>query len=203
MNKAQTKKAANQANSKLWCISYTGYVWCLIHLKGLFVNWFNDEMLIGKNATTCTGVSTLKHTPLSLLYSLSWSADLLLSVIVSCQPLRPLKLLSREQKCALNIRAVRNSRNSSMATAGSGQSTAPKLFRQGSSSNGDKQKLIEIKGAYSESSHVLHLVFSFPPVCECSSCMIVIVIFKKQWNTDFQWSPTSNYTKYTYNIYTA
>ena len=26
MNKAQTKKAANQANSKLWCISYTGYV---------------------------------------------------------------------------------------------------------------------------------------------------------------------------------
>ena len=26
MNKAQTKKAANQANSKLRCISYTGYV---------------------------------------------------------------------------------------------------------------------------------------------------------------------------------
>ena len=25
MNKAQTKKAANQANSKLCCISYTGY----------------------------------------------------------------------------------------------------------------------------------------------------------------------------------
>ena len=26
MNKAQTKKAANQANGKLWYISYTGYV---------------------------------------------------------------------------------------------------------------------------------------------------------------------------------
>jgi len=25
MNKAQTKKAANQTNSKLWCISYAGY----------------------------------------------------------------------------------------------------------------------------------------------------------------------------------
>ena len=26
MNKEQTKKVANQANSKLWCISYTAYV---------------------------------------------------------------------------------------------------------------------------------------------------------------------------------